>query len=165
MKFRYLFVIIALFIVIYLKAQNPYHLMLDTLYSHTVPTITVEQLLKEKDSVLLLDTRSREEYDISHISKAVFADFDSFAPSDLRLNSKTQKIVVYCTVGYRSEKIGEQLKKAGYSNVHNLYGGIFEWANKTEPLFDSSLMQTQKVHTYNRNWSIWLEKGEKIYHD
>jgi len=33
---------------------------------------------------------------------------------------------VYCSLGIRSEVIAKKLKKAGYTNVFNLYGGIFE---------------------------------------
>ncbi len=48
------------------------------------------------------------------------------------------KVVVYCSVGYRSEKIAEKLKAAGYKNVFNLYGGIFEWENQNLPVYDSN---------------------------
>ena len=43
--------------------------------------------------------------------------------------ARESTIVVYCSVGYRSEKIAEELDKLGFTNVSNLYGGIFEWIN------------------------------------
>ena len=80
-----------------------------------------------------------------------------------KLPKKDSKIVVYCSLGVRSEDIAEQLKKAGYTNVFNLYGGIFEWKNKGNTIVDSQEEETEKVHTFNKNWSKWLKKGEKIY--
>jgi hypothetical protein len=71
--------------------------------------------------------------------------------------------VVYCTVGVRSEKVGEKLKAAGYQNVRNLYGSIFEWVNQGNPVVDNQGKPTQQVHAYSRVWGVWLNKGEKIY--
>ena len=76
---------------------------------------------------------------------------------------KETTIVVYCSVGYRSEKVGERLKKAGFKKVLNLYGGIFDWVNKGFPVYDNSGNQTKKVHAYDKSWGKWLTKGEKIY--
>ena len=66
-------------------------------------------------------------------------------------------------MGYRSEKIGEQLKKMGYQRVYNLYGGIFEWTNRSLPLVNKTEAPTKQVHAYDKNWGQWLDKGEKVY--
>ena len=79
-------------------------------------------------------------------------------PSD-----KNTKIVVYCSLGIRSEDIAEKLKKTGYTNIYNLYGGIFEWKNQDNDVINSKGKSTNKVHTFNKEWSKWLLKGEKIY--
>ena len=78
---------------------------------------------------------------------------------------KDQKVVVYCSIGYRSEKIGEQLQQLGYKDVHNLYGSIFEWVNAGNEVVDAKNNKTRKVHTYNRKWSQWVEDGkaEKVW--
>ena len=72
-------------------------------------------------------------------------------------------LVVYCSVGYRSEKIGEKLKALGFSKVYNLYGGIFEWSNRGYPLVDQKEQPTTKVHAFNKDWGRWLEQGTKVY--
>jgi rhodanese-related sulfurtransferase len=41
-------------------------------------------------------------------------------------------------VGYRSEKVTEKLQKAGFTQVSNLYGGIFEWVNQGYPIVNQS---------------------------
>jgi 3-mercaptopyruvate sulfurtransferase SseA len=70
---------------------------------------------------------------------------------------------VYCSVGYRSEKVSEQLRQAGYQTVYNLYGGIFEWKNQGHPVVNAEGEPTERVHAYNRSWGVWLKKGDKVY--
>ncbi len=139
---------------------------LETLYSHTIPVIQPQQLKFELDrgeKIILLDTRSRTEYDVSHLKDAIYIDYEGFRKKDVKDLPKDVKIVTYCSVGYRSEKIGEQLKALGFETVYNLYGGIFEWVNQDYPIENKQAENTKKVHTYNEDWSKWLKKGEKIY--
>ena len=126
----------------------------------TVPVIGVEELAANADKYLLLDTREKEEYDTSHIPNAKFSGYKKFDWTVLKNTPKDQAIVVYCSVGLRSEKIGEKLKKKGFTNVKNLYGSIFEWANKAHPIIDQNGKKTKNVHTYNKNWSRWVKDGE-----
>ena len=76
--------------------------------------------------------------------------------------NKNKTIVVYCSIGYRSEKIAEKLRRKGYT-VFNLYGGIFDWKNKGNTVVDSLGNTTEKVHAYNEAWSKWLFNGQKVY--
>lgn len=77
--------------------------------------------------------------------------------------AKGSEIIVYCSIGKRSEKITQKLTKAGYSNVSNLYGGIFEWVNQGNNVVDLNNKNTNKVHAYSRFWGHWLDKGEKVF--
>ena len=70
---------------------------------------------------------------------------------------------MYCSLGVRSEDIAEKLKEAGYTNVLNLYGGIFEWKNNNNKVFDAYEKETEDVHTCTQEWSKWLIKGTKVY--
>jgi rhodanese-related sulfurtransferase len=146
--------------------EKAYHLMLKGMYKNTVPFIKAneldKQLLKPSAKPVLLDTRTSEEFNTSHIKSARLTDPDNFSVGQLKGVAKDTPIVVYCSVGYRSERIGEQLKQAGYKNVYNLYGGIFEWVNKGYPVYNKESL-TNKVHAYSRSWGIWLTKGEKVY--
>ncbi len=145
--------------------DQAYALMLRGLYKESVPTVSVQQLnqqLQQKKAPVLIDARSEAEYKVSHIAGARFADYDTFKPSQLKDVPKHTPVVVYCSVGYRSERVGEQLLKAGYTNVHNLYGGLFEWVNQGNPVYNNR-GKTDKVHAYSRSWGVWLQKGEKVY--
>lgn len=133
--------------------------------SFTVPTMSVQALKETKEKVYILDAREKEEYDVSHIPNAQYIGYNQLENSVLTSIPKDGKVVLYCSIGYRSEKIGEKLRKKGFTNVHNLYGSIFEWVNQDYEVVDKNGQTTQKVHTYNKNWSQWVEAGkaEKIW--
>ena len=130
----------------------------------TIPVISVQDA-REKEGALFLDAREKPEYIISHIPGAVHIGYDYWSPSILDAISKDREIIVYCSVGYRSEKMGNKLKGLGYQRVYNLYGSIFEWVNRDFPVVDSSLQSVRRIHTYNKNWSKWVEDKnfEKIW--
>ncbi len=124
----------------------------------SVPVMGVEELKETNEDVVIFDAREKEEFDVSHIEGAQYLGYDDFNIDRLGDLSKDTKIVVYCSIGYRSEKIGEQLQALGYSNVYNLYGSIFDWVNRGYPVVKSDGETTKKVHTYNRAWSKWVDK-------
>jgi len=157
--------LISMFSFLKLPAQvqsGAYNLTLKTLLSHSVPEVTVPQVKDMKD-VLLLDARELNEYKVSHIKNARFVGYDQFEVDKIKSVDKNQKIVVYCSVGYRSEKISEKLKQAGFADVSNLYGGIFEWVNQGNPVVDEKGKVTENIHAYSKTWGVWLDKGVKVY--
>lgn len=135
------------------------------MYRHTVPLIrsTALDSLRQQQPVVLLDTRTPEEYAVSHLPDARFVNYDTFDSEDVQDIARDATVVVYCAVGYRSERVGEQLQRAGYQRVQNLYGGIFGWKNEGRPVVNPKGQPTDSVHTYNRNWSRWLEQGVKVW--
>ena len=123
-----------------------------------VPAIDVDSLHKmQPGSVYLLDAREPGEYAVSHIQGAVNRGYDHFDQTRLDSLDKTRPVVVYCSIGYRSEKIAQKLKKAGFTNVSNLYGSIFEWVNRGYPMVDASGQPTRRIHTYNKKWGRWVD--------
>jgi len=145
--------------------ENPaFDTKVESLLSFSVPTVSVEQL-KQMEGAVIADAREIQEYQISHIPGAEYIGYDDFDISRLGDTPKDAPIVLYCSVGYRSEKIGEKLQKQGYTNVYNLYGSIFEWVNQGNDVVDALDNATHKVHTYNKKWSQWLEEGkaEKVW--
>ncbi|WP_299707581.1 rhodanese-like domain-containing protein [uncultured Pontibacter sp.] len=145
--------------------DQAYALFLKGLYSGSVPLISPEELQKKKTQttqLVLLDTRSEKEYRVSHLKGARFVDYAQFDVRQLQDIHKHTPIVVYCSVGYRSEQVGENLQAAGYTDVQNLYGGLFEWVNQGKPVY-AAHGKTNKVHGHSRSWGIWLRKGEKVY--
>jgi rhodanese-related sulfurtransferase len=137
--------------------------LLDTYNTHTIPYISVEELSKLKTGTIILDARERIEFNTSHIENAQFIGYDTFKIKDVDIKDKNAQIVVYCSLGIRSEVIAKKLKKAGFNNVLNLYGGIFEWKNKGLKVVDLNNNTTEKVHVFSKEWSKWLIKGEKVH--
>lgn len=152
-----------------LKGQSPeigsgtYRVMLKALLDHSVPEMSVDTAAKLHGISLFLDAREESEYKISRISGSQFIGYDHFDMASVKDVPKDQAIIVYCSVGYRSEKISEQLLAAGYVDVHNMYGGMFEWKNKDHAIVNSAGEETEKVHAFSKTWGIWLKKGEKVY--
>lgn len=144
-------------------SSGSYNAMLKTLLKHSVPEITVDSLEKYIGNVILLDARELAEYNVSHITGARHVGYDNFSMQTVAGIAKDRHIVVYCSVGYRSEKITEKLKAAGYTQVSNLYGGIFELVNQGNKVVDNSGKPTAKVHAYSKTWGVWLTRGEKVY--
>jgi len=132
---------------------------------HSVPYIYVDELTKLKTPLILLDTREKEEYDISHLENAIHVGFKGFKVSKTASlpTDKNAMIVVYCSVGIRSEIIGKKLLAKGYTAVYNLYGGIFEWTNKGGKVYSCQEQPTSKVHAFSKPWGSYLLKGTKVY--
>lgn len=157
---------ILLFLVsITAHAQNNLQELLKKYNSESIPYITVSELVKENNDFILLDAREPEEYKVSHIKNAFCVGYDAFNIKETALNltDKNIKIIVYCSLGIRSEDIAEQLKNAGFTNVYNLYGGIFEWKNQGNPVVTRNNIPTEKIHAFNKEWGKWLHKGKKVY--
>lgn len=135
---------------------------LEQLLSFTVPVIDVPEANENADDYIFLDARELEEYQISHIPGARYIGYKKFDEDLLEGISHDDKIIVYCSVGYRSEKIGKKLEKLGYTTVYNLYGSIFEWINCDLPLENQQGISTDTIHTYNKKWSKWVDDKEVI---
>lgn len=136
---------------------------LEKIYDKQIPTINIEEFLKlNSDSLLLLDAREENEFNISHLRHAKSVGYIWFDMRSIYDIPKNQTIVIYCSVGNRAQRIAGMLMKAGYKHVYNLYGGIFEWVNEGHPVYTNQGAQTPQIHAYNRRWNVWLERGTKV---
>ncbi|HEV7349225.1 rhodanese-like domain-containing protein [Telluribacter sp.] len=142
--------------------SKPYRALLHTLYKKQVPLLSCDgaQALQE---ARFLDTRSKSEYAVSHIPYARWVGYEEFSLDRVKDIPKDAPLVVYCSVGVRSEEVGKKMLDAGYTRVYNLYGSLFEWVNQDKPIVDSQEQPTSRVHAYSPAWGIWLRKGEKVY--
>jgi rhodanese-related sulfurtransferase len=148
-------------------AQKPLEKLLKKYNTESIPYVSTEELrrLQTHETVIILDSREVNEYAVSHIDTARLVGYNDFSSEEIsaEIQNKNTAIIVYCSLGIRSEEIGEKLKKCGFTNVKNLYGGIFEWKNAGYPVINSAGKETDTIHTYSKAWSKWLLKGEKVY--
>jgi rhodanese-related sulfurtransferase len=143
--------------------SNAYQIMLNTLLSHTVKEISVSDPTIHSQTFTFLDAREKAEFEVSHIKNAIWVGYDDFDLKRVQNIDRKMPIIVYCSVGYRSEKVAEKLTKAGFTNVHNLFGGIFEWKNQDNSVVNLKGIMTENIHAYNKTWGVWLQKGHKLY--
>ena len=162
---RNLFILFFLFLSFSVNSQETLKELLNAHNKESVPYISVQELAMPKTEAIILDARELDEYKVSHIDNAVHVGYDEFDLDTVvkSLPDTSSTIVVYCSVGIRSENIAHKLKKAGYYNVLNLYGGIFEWKNNNFPVYDFNENKTEDIHVFSKAWSKWLKKGNKIY--
>lgn len=83
--------------------------------------VTCEQkefLISEKGAILI-DVRTKEEYDEGHLDNAINISYDEVV-SKLKDYDKDTPIIVYCRSGNRSSKAYQSLQAAGYTNLYDL---------------------------------------------
>ena len=112
--------------------------------------------------MIFLDAREEEEYSVSHIKDAIHIGYNDPQLTAVNDFPTDTPLILYCSVGYRSEKIGKLLSEKGFSNVSNLYGSLFEWVNQGLPIVNNHGELTDTIHTYNTNWSKWVENPKSI---
>ena len=101
-------------------AQQSLDELLSQYNTRSIPYISVEGLraLQMNDDIVILDTREPSEFSVSKIEGAVHVGFNDFSSDTIseEIADPNTPIVVYCSLGIRSEEIGEKLKKAGFYN-------------------------------------------------
>jgi rhodanese-related sulfurtransferase len=93
-----------------------------------IPEITVQELQALQDSkaaFFLLDVRDKWEHDAENLGGHLIPL--SELPDRLQELKPTQHIIVHCQMGGRSSRAVAFLLENGFTNVHNLRGGIKEW--------------------------------------
>ena len=88
--------------------------------------ITIEELkAKVEQGAILIDVRSNQEYREGHLQGAVnIPDFEIANKVQRVIPKKNQQIILYCQYGGRSKNAIAIMKKMGYTNLYNLYGGL-----------------------------------------
>ena len=88
--------------------------------------ITIEELKnKILQGAIIIDVRSNQEYREGHIKDAInIPEFEIKNKILKEIPKKNQLIVFYCQYGARSRNAMQIMKKMGYTNLYNLYGGL-----------------------------------------
>lgn len=131
-----------------------------------IPVIAAEEL-KEKiargDKFYLLDARPKEAYDVSHIRRARRVGYKDFGPEKVWMLNRDTEIIVYCSMGFRSEQVGRYMLMMGFKNVRNLYGSIYEWANNDGEVVDNNNEPTNRVFAEDKEKAKFLRKGKAVF--
>ena len=121
-----------------------------------VPETTVEELLEQRDGIVLVDAREPDECAVSVIPGAV-------PQTELDVDSlQGKRVVVYCTIGYRSGLAARELRERGIK-ASNLKGGVLLWTHAGQPLADRAGRPTRRVHVYSRKWDLAADGYEAVW--
>jgi len=105
---------------------------------------------------VLLDVRSRAEFAVSHLTGARWVDPETPALDLVPTLPTNRPVVLYCSVGYRSAQCASRLFRVGFTNVINLEGSLFQWANEGRPLANEGGVAT-RVHPYSERFGKLLK--------
>lgn len=103
------------------------------LISGAMPAISWRQLAARKDEVILIDTRTADEFSFGSISGAINIPLDemrgrlSEIPTD-------KPVVLFCAVGLRGYLAQRILMGRGYQNTLNLIGGYKTYSTAIAPI-------------------------------
>lgn len=161
--------VVSLLLFIELAAQERsvvFEHTLRSLLDEDFPALEAPELkaLLEEEDIVLLDARALSEYKVSHLKGAIWIGYTDFKASRVEGIERDNKVVVYCSVGYRSEELSRRLQNLGFNQVLNLYGGIFDWHNKGYPIYANG-ERISRIHGYDSLWSKFLQKGEIVFTD
>ncbi|MCX4025856.1 rhodanese-like domain-containing protein [Endozoicomonas sp. SM1973] len=138
-KRRHLQLFLSLFLTVFIFIK---HLYADDSFPHRssypdVKTIELDELYHKKKQCLVIDVRSKVEYDVIHISDSINISLSKINFSTLVENAQKKQnkacIVFYCN-GHTCKKSYKAAQKMSHSKLYNLVrsfdAGIFSWANK-----------------------------------
>ena len=90
---------------------------------NSITTKEVNTIVKEEKDYIIIDVRTKEEYESGHIKGAINIPVDDINSIDI---DKTKKIIVYCKSGKRSNNAANILLNKGYKYIYDM-GGINNW--------------------------------------
>ena len=85
-------------------------------------------MMDEHPDAIILDVREQDEFDSSHIPRAILLPVGSITEESAAavIPSKDTVVLVYCRSGNRSKTASSALVQLGYSQVYE-FGGIIDW--------------------------------------
>jgi sulfur-carrier protein adenylyltransferase/sulfurtransferase len=106
---------------------------------HQEPTVNVNDMTPEElkrrldagEDLFVLDVREPNEYQIANLGGYLIPLGD--LPKRVNELDSSSEIVAHCKMGGRSAKAVDFLKQQGFTNVHNLVGGITAWSDRVDP--------------------------------
>jgi adenylyltransferase/sulfurtransferase len=85
-------------------------------------------------SIVLLDCREQDEWDLVNIDDAVLLPMSQIAGRVSELEPhREHRVIVYCHHGGRSARVAQWLRQQGFAGAQSMAGGIDEWAQTIEP--------------------------------
>lgn len=122
--------------------------------------ISAEELapLLAEGKVIVVDVREPEEREVSVLTGSITKEeFESTLGSP-----GAKKVVVYCTIGYRSGEYVEELMSKGIV-AFNLEGSILAWVHAGQQVVTPEGNETKRVHVYSEKWNLLPQGFEAVW--
>ena len=106
---------------------------------YAIDLLTVKQLKEElnqtNQSLILLDVRTREEFNSGRIKNSINIPHDLLL-SDISLvaDYKSEKVVVYCRSGKRAKLVLDRLSDEGFRTLIDVDGDMIAWNSANLPI-------------------------------
>lgn len=134
-------------------------------YARDFPQVTgisvteLQKLQQQQQNIVLVDVRSPEEIAVSMIPGAISqAEFEQ----NLAQYTQNQAVVVaYCTIGYRSGKYAEQLRKKGI-NILNLEGSLLAWSHIHGKLINAT-GSSNKIYVFGHKRQLIADSYQPVW--
>lgn len=129
-----------------------------------VNVVELRRSLQQGEPVVLVDAREEAEFRVSHLQGARRVDPDDLeaAVAALADVEREARVVVYCSVGWRSGRVVRALGRAGFRHALNLVGGIFAWGNAGYPVYRGG-RRVRAIHPFDRDWGSMLDPALRAY--
>ena len=103
--------------------------------SSLAPAVDVDTVraVQDNPNVFLLDVREPDEYASGHIAGITLIPMGEVAARLSEL-PKDKEIIITCRTGNRSGQVADFLREQGFTNVHNMEGGIVAWEEAGYPV-------------------------------
>lgn len=115
-----------------------------------------------REKMFILDARSKKEYAISHIETARRVGFNDFSVERVWMVDRQARVIVYSSNQKRGYTLAQYLKLMGFTDVQILEGGLINWKNLGNEVFNND-GKTDKVHVGRRENLKLLKSGLGIY--
>lgn len=102
--------------------------------ANEIGTLEATRLLNQ-GTTLVLDVRDDKEYATGHLPRARHVPLKELEAKAAELGKfKERPVIVTCRSGQRAAAASRLLKRAGFTNVYVLKGGIAAWQQASLPL-------------------------------
>lgn len=112
----------------------------------------VNNLLKERERIVLLDVREKEELAFGYLKDSVFIPRANLKEkAEALLPDKNVPIIVYCAAGARSILVAKTLKEMGYSQVFSMKEGFEGWKKAGFEVASDNGFTSEQLTRYSRH--------------
>jgi rhodanese-related sulfurtransferase len=132
-----------------------------------ITSITTKELASilnagSKEPITIIDARSQEEYEVSHIKNSKRTGYEDFSNERIWMVSREARVIVYSTNKNRGTVVAQYLKLMGFSDIQVLEDGLIGWKNEKNEIYNAD-GATNKIHVGTKANAKFVKSGLAVY--